>query len=97
VCRAAAETTTTKRAPGPLERGGTLEGDKAAGKDAGAAARATTAKEEAANRLSNKDNVVWSDSRWVNGTWDLAQFKKADGEMDWDGVIDAEVGGLFSC
>ena len=37
MCRVAAETSTRK--PGPLERGGTLEGEKAAGKDAGAAAR----------------------------------------------------------
>jgi len=89
VCRAAAETKT--RAPGPLERGGTLEGEKAAGKDAGAAARAATAASEAANRAANADNAVWSDPRWVNGTWDLEQFKMADGETDWDAVIDAEV------
>ena len=89
VCRVAAETSTRK--PGPLERGGTLEGDKAAGKDAGAAARLAAAKSEAATRAANADNAVWSDPRWVNGTWDLAQFKKADGETDWDAVIDAEV------
>ena len=89
MCRAAAETKT--RAPGPLQRGGTLEGEKAAGKDAGAAARAATAASEAANRAANADNAVWSDPRWVNGTWDLEQFKKADGETDWDAVIDAEV------
>ena len=27
----------------------------------------------------------------MNGTWDLDQFQKADGETDWDAVIDAEV------
>ena len=46
MCRVAAETSTRK--PGPLERGGTLEGDKAAGKDAGAAARASAASDAAA-------------------------------------------------
>ena len=45
--RASAQATPTegKRAPGPLERGGTLKGEKAAGKDAAAA---TLAKEMAA-------------------------------------------------
>jgi hypothetical protein len=33
----------------------------------------------------------FSDPRWVSGTWDFAQFKAADGETDWDAVIDAEV------
>ncbi len=32
----------------------------------------------------------FADARWVDGTWDLAQFKGADGETDWDKVIDAE-------
>ena len=30
------------------------------------------------------------DARWVDGNWDLAQFKGRDGETDWDAVIDAE-------
>ena len=55
MCRVAAETSTRK--PGPLERGGTLEGDKAAGKDAGAAARAAAASSAAANRAANADAV----------------------------------------
>ena len=33
----------------------------------------------------------FADPRWVNGTWDLAQFNGANGETDWDAVIDAEV------
>ena len=33
----------------------------------------------------------FSDPRWVSGTWDLAQFNGANGETDWDAVIDAEV------
>jgi len=73
-----------KKKAGPLETGGTLKGDKAAGKDAGVAAKAGTL-------FDAQGGEVWSDTRWVNGTWDLSQFKKADGETDWDGVIDAEV------
>ena len=34
---------------------------------------------------------AFEDKRWVGGTWDYAQFKGADGETDWDAVIDAEV------
>ncbi|CAN1195583.1 Light-harvesting complex-like protein 3 isotype 1, chloroplastic [Linum perenne] len=32
------------------------------------------------------------DSRWVEGTWDLKQFRKGgvSAETDWDAVIDAE-------
>ena len=29
--------------------------------------------------------------RWVNGTWDFKYFKKADGETDWDAVLDVEI------
>ena len=81
-CAAAAETT-TKKAPGPLQRGGTLDGDKAAGKDAGSAAKT--------GALFANGTQEWSDPRWKNGTWDLTQFKLASGETDWDAVIDAEV------
>lgn len=31
----------------------------------------------------------FGDSRWVNGTWDLHQFKRDGGFTDWDSVIDA--------
>ncbi|XP_022155552.1 light-harvesting complex-like protein 3 isotype 1, chloroplastic [Momordica charantia] len=31
----------------------------------------------------------FEDPKWVNGTWDLTQFRK-DGSTDWDAVIDAE-------
>lgn len=63
----------------PLQKGGTLKGDKAMGKDA------------ANTRVVMKPGEKFSDARFVNGTWDLAQFAKADGETDWDAVIDAEV------
>ena len=81
--RATAETKT--RAPSPLEKGGTLQGEKAAGKDASAAAK------KAGTGTYGNTAVEWSDPRWVNGTWDLEQFKTKDGETDWDAVIDAEV------
>lgn len=32
------------------------------------------------------------DDRWVDGTWDFAQFAGAGGETDWNAVIDAEMG-----
>ncbi|XP_073002527.1 light-harvesting complex-like protein 3 isotype 1, chloroplastic [Typha latifolia] len=33
--------------------------------------------------------AAFNDPRWVEGTWDLKQFKK-DGVTNWDAVIDAE-------
>lgn len=50
------------------------KGDEAKGKDAGEAARKSTALGEAANRKANANNADWYDKRWVNGTWDIAQF-----------------------
>lgn len=29
------------------------------------------------------------DDRWVGGRWDLSKFANAQGETDWDAVIDA--------
>jgi len=69
------------RKPGPLDVGGTLSGDKAAGKDAAAA---TLGK-------AKVTGLEFNDSRWVKGNWDLPQFTNAAGEVDWDAVIDAEV------
>jgi hypothetical protein len=31
------------------------------------------------------------DDRWVGGRWDLKRFTAADGETNWDAVIDAEM------
>jgi len=69
----------TEKKAGPLETGGTLKGDKARGKDA-----------------ATQGNIIqftsdFKDARWKGGTWDFSQFKKDDGETDWDAVIDAEV------
>eukprot|EP00244_Chara_vulgaris_P009719 TRINITY_DN423_c0_g1_i1.p1 TRINITY_DN423_c0_g1~~TRINITY_DN423_c0_g1_i1.p1 ORF type:complete len:332 (+),score=61.13 TRINITY_DN423_c0_g1_i1:389-1384(+) len=66
----------------PLERGGTLKGTSAAGKDPGAAATGTAA------IFANKGK--FEDPRWRNGTWDVAKFTQ-NGKVDWDSVIDAEV------
>lgn len=85
VCKAVAEAKTERKA-GPLQKGGTLSGEKAAGKDAGAAAKASVT-----GAGLEMGATEWSDPRWVNGTWDLSQFQKANGETDWDAVIDAEV------
>lgn len=81
----AATSAPPKRKPSPLSQGGTLSGSKAAGKDAGAAALAALQGQEQAGSLE------FTDSRWVGGTWDLAQFSDSNGEVDWDLVIDAEM------
>jgi len=81
---------TKERKLSPLERGGTLKGTDAAGKDAGAAAKAALAG-AAGNFLQVKDGR-FIDDRWVGGRWDLSQFPKdKNGETDWDTVIDAEI------
>lgn len=72
------------RKPSPLERGGTLSGAQAAGKDPGLAALGR----KVPTMLSISGS--FQDARWKNGTWDLLQFTR-DGKVDWDAVIDAEV------
>eukprot|EP00270_Netrium_digitus_P016057 TRINITY_DN569_c0_g1_i1.p1 TRINITY_DN569_c0_g1~~TRINITY_DN569_c0_g1_i1.p1 ORF type:complete len:294 (-),score=66.94 TRINITY_DN569_c0_g1_i1:281-1162(-) len=72
-----------KKKLSPLEKGGTLKGERAAGKDP---ALATLGK----SRLSI-DGEKFSDPRWKNGTWELSAFTKEDGKVDWDAVIDSEV------
>jgi hypothetical protein len=76
----------------PLERGGTLSGAQAAGKDAGDRAKQMLSGEAAAKGtfLSIQDGR-FVDDRWVNGRWDLSKFAGAAGETDWDLVIDAEM------
>lgn len=76
------------RKPGPLERGGTLSGDAALGKDPSGAIKAKMG----GAGSDDGDAAVFSDARWINGTWDLTQFADAStGETDWDSVIDAEM------
>eukprot|EP00217_Crustomastix_stigmatica_P008233 CAMPEP_0183790680 /NCGR_PEP_ID=MMETSP0803_2-20130417/1270_1 /TAXON_ID=195967 /ORGANISM="Crustomastix stigmata, Strain CCMP3273" /LENGTH=238 /DNA_ID=CAMNT_0026034933 /DNA_START=95 /DNA_END=811 /DNA_ORIENTATION=- len=82
---ASAEPEEPSKRVSPLEKGGTLTGEKAAGKDANPAFVAKMNGEAAMSMAE------FSDPRWVKGTWDLAQFAGADGKTDWDAVIDAEV------
>ena len=81
--RSIVATATTERRTAPLQTGGTLEGEKAFGKAAGAAAMT--------GAIFSGEKTQWKDPRWVNGNWDLEQFKNAAGETDWDAVIDAEI------
>lgn len=84
--------TSARSSPGkrvsPLEAGGTLQGEKALGKDAAASTKkaGVAKKEDAVAGVG-----AWSDARWVKGRWDYAQFKDLRGETDWDAVLDAEV------
>uniref|UniRef100_A0A061R9N3 Low molecular mass early light-induced protein n=1 Tax=Tetraselmis sp. GSL018 TaxID=582737 RepID=A0A061R9N3_9CHLO len=87
VAQAEAETPEKKRLS-PLEKGGTLKGDAALGKDAAASRKATQT--SSGTFLSLQDGR-FVDDRWINGTWDLEQFRDSKGEVDWDKVIDAEI------
>ncbi|GLI60081.1 hypothetical protein VaNZ11_002112 [Volvox africanus] len=93
VVRATAEAVVEKkeRRLSPLERGGTLSGDQAAGKDAGEKARAMATGTTGAATLLQIVDGRFVDDRWIGGRWDLNQFKDSKGEVDWDKVIDAEV------
>jgi len=73
----------------PLQKGGTLKGDAALGKDASSSTKASSGLANG-TFLSMKDGR-FVDDRWVNGTWDMAQFKDAEGNVDYDKVIDAEM------
>lgn len=73
------------RKSSPLERGGTLTGAEAKGKDPSPAAVFGIN----SSSFSNV-NGRFEDLRWENGTWNIQQFIK-DNKVDWDAVIDAEV------
>jgi hypothetical protein len=70
------------RKPSPLQKGGTLDGDEAAGKDP-----AATTLGKKAPSLSNGAGK-FDDPRWRAGTWDITKFTR-NGKVDWDAVIDA--------
>jgi len=72
------------RKPSPLQKGGTLDDERKAGK---APAAATLGKE---NPLAAALGA-FDDPRWKNGTWDISMFAGQDGKTNWDAVIDAEV------
>jgi len=80
-----------ERKAGPLQRGGTLSGADAAGKDAGAAAKAAVLGQTAGGTYNQIVNGKFKDDRWSNGTWVLSKFAGKDGETNWDKVIDAEI------
>lgn len=81
-----AEEASKSRKPSPLERGGTLTGAEAKGKDPSPAAVLGINSSSYTSNVNGK----FEDLRWENGTWNLQQFIK-DGKVDWDAVIDAEV------
>ena len=80
-----------ERKPSPLQRGGTLQGTAAAGKDASDKFKALAAgSAEQGPVLQIVDNR-FTDYRWTDGRWDFTYFKDAQGNTNWDAVIDAEV------
>jgi len=74
------------RKPSPLQKGGTLDDERKAGK---APAAATLGKE---NPLAAALGA-FDDPRWKNGTWDISMLAGQDGKTNWDAVIDAGKGG----
>lgn len=88
-CVAADAESKPKRKPAPLATGGTLTGEKAAGKDAGGKALADL---QGVNYEAS-GATVFTDRRWSkeDGCWDFSMFPGENGETDWNGVIDAEV------
>lgn len=79
-----------ERKPSPLERGGTLSGADAAGKDAGTAA-VSKVKGASSGTFLQIVGDDFADDRWIDGRWDFNQFKNSEGRVDWDAVIDAEI------
>ncbi|MEW5307547.1 MAG: hypothetical protein WDW36_009935 [Sanguina aurantia] len=79
------------RKQGPLQRGGTQTGEAAAGKDAAVKSKQAGAGSAASGNYLQVSEGRFLDDRWVGGRWVLSEFKMADGEMNWDLVIDAEM------
>jgi len=92
---AEAPSSNKERRPSPLQRGGTLSGAAAAGKDASDKFKAMAeGKQESGPVMMITEDGKFRDFRWKNGRWDLTSptFKAANGiDMDWDAVIDAEM------
>ncbi|PRW20652.1 low molecular mass early light-induced [Chlorella sorokiniana] len=84
-------TAVKERKPSPLQRGGTLQGAAAAGKDASEKFKSMAEGAQSTGPVLQLVEGRFSDYRWKNGRWDLSLFKGADGETDWDAVIDAEM------
>lgn len=86
--RAEGATAVKERRPSPLARGGTLADAPVAASAQSPAAAAEMATQLAQMRVVDGKFV---DDRWVGGRWDLKRFAQADGETNWDAVIDAEM------
>lgn len=80
-----------ERKASPLERGGTLSGAQAAGKDAGAVALSKAKGGRSGGTFLQIVDGEFTDDRWVDGRWDFRQFADNEGRVDWDAVIDAEI------
>jgi len=81
-----------KKKPSPLEKGGTKSGAEAAGKDANPLAKAKVQGVPVEQKtVMQIVDGRFKDDRWIDGRWDLSQFAGADGNTDWDRVIDAEI------
>ena len=79
---ASASTSNKMRKASPLQKGGTLDGKEAEGKDPAAATLGKT------SPMAAMAEGKFNDPRWRAGTWDISQFTK-DGKTNWDAVIDA--------
>lgn len=80
------------RKPSPLQRGGTLQGAAAAGKDASEKFKSMAEGRQMSGPVLQLVDNRFTDYRWKGGRWDLSLFKDPkSGETNWDTVIDAEM------
>eukprot|EP00887_Chlorella_sp_A99_P004020 scaffold11.g4020.t1 len=76
----------------PLQRGGTLQGAAAAGKDASDKFKAMAEGGAVKGPVNTIVDGRYRDYRWKGGRWNLSLFTDPrTGETDWDAVIDAEM------
>jgi hypothetical protein len=59
--------------------------------DAGSAAKSSVGSKSSQKYTMQVVDGYFRDDRWINGTWDFAQFPGKEGKTDWDAVIDAEM------
>ncbi|KAL4854134.1 Light-harvesting complex-like protein 3 isotype 1 [Chlorella vulgaris] len=80
------------RKPSPLQRGGTLQGAAAAGKDASDKFKSMAEGKQRSGPVLQMVDGRFSDFRWTGGRWDLSLFRDPKtGGTSWDAVIDAEM------
>ncbi|KAK9814065.1 hypothetical protein WJX72_000206 [[Myrmecia] bisecta] len=85
------------RKAAPLQKGGSLTGEQAFGKDAADSTKlaASPALVSTGPVLTLTEDGKFSDYRWSNGRWDMTKFQNGAGLMDWESwekVMDAEMG-----